>query len=61
MKGCLMNDVKKAEKASKILIINVPKEIHSEIKAQAAWRNITMRQYVLQAILERMRQDKKYE
>ena len=48
-------------KAVKILILEIPKDLHLEIKAQALWRNITLRKYVIQAILERMKRDEKYQ
>ena len=49
------------EKLTKRLILDIPKELHHEIKSQAAWRNITIRRYVLQALLWRMEHDKKFD
>lgn len=46
---------------TKRLTIEIPEDLHKEIKVEAAFRNITIRKYVLQAVLERMKQDKKYQ
>jgi len=43
------------------LIAEIPAEIHREVKLQAIWRNITMRQFTLMAILEKIKRDKIYE
>lgn len=45
----------------KRLVIEISEELHKEIKTEAAFRNITIRKYVLQAVLERMKQDKQYQ
>jgi len=48
------------KKSTKTLILNIPAELHHEIKAEAAWRNITIRRYVLQALLQKMKRDKEF-
>jgi hypothetical protein len=45
----------------KVLYIEMPEDLHREIKAQALWRNITTRKYVLEAIIDRMKRDEKYQ
>jgi len=52
---------KTEENASTRFLITLPKEVHRQIKLRSAFRNITMRMYVLHAILERMKTDAKYE
>lgn len=47
-------------KDSKMLLVSIPKDVHRVIKSQAAWMNMTLRQYVLQAILKKIEEDKKY-
>jgi hypothetical protein len=42
----------------KRLTLDIPELFHSEIKAQAAWRNTTIRKYVIAAIAEKMKKDK---
>lgn len=53
--------VKTKNKEIKIVFVEVMPEIHTEIKKRAAIRNITMKEYILQAIEERIKQEKKYE
>lgn len=53
---------KKIEKRwDKRLILDVSREEHAEIKARAALRNVTMRQYIMEAILKRILEEKQYE
>jgi len=44
-------------KTPKRLVINLTDEEHQQIKIAATLRNISIRQYVLQAILEKMIND----
>lgn len=53
--------VKTKDKDIKIVFIEVTKEEHTEIKRRAAISNITMKQYILQAVEDRIKKDKKYE
>ncbi len=43
----------------KVLYIRMPKEIHMEIKRLAAFRYIPMERWALQAIIEKLTEDKK--
>ncbi len=43
------------------LIIEVPKEDHQEVKMRALRKGITLKKWVLQAILEKIKEEKKYE
>jgi len=45
---------------TKRLVIELPSALHQKIKEQALWRHITVRKYVLQAILMRMKNDEQY-
>ena len=42
------------------LLVRIPKDIHLEAKALAAYRNESLQQYVHDALLERIMIDKKY-
>ncbi len=42
----------------KRLAVDLPIELHNEIKAQAAYRNASIRKYVIAAIVEKIKQDK---
>ena len=46
---------------TKVLYIVVTKDLHHEIKTQASWRNITIKKYIIQAIVERMKRDAGYQ
>lgn len=48
------------EQKIKRLVIDMPDALHHKIKEQALWRNVTIRKYVIQAILMRMKNDEKY-
>jgi len=53
-----MNTTKKpVEIRQKRLIMDIPVLIHKQIKEWALYRNTTMRQYVLEAIIERFKKD----
>ena len=43
------------------LVADIPQSIHQEIKSRSAWYNISMRKYILQAIMERIKRDKETE
>jgi len=45
----------------KRLVMEIPEGIHKEIKVQAVWKNITMRKYILQAVMEKIAHDKQYQ
>lgn len=45
----------------KRLIIDIDYRLHGDIKARAAHRNLSIKDYVLQAILTRIDWEKKYE
>jgi hypothetical protein len=44
----------------KVLYVRMPKEIHMEIKKLAAFRYIPMERWALQAIVEKLTEEKKY-
>jgi len=44
----------------KRLSIELPSALHQKIKEQALWRHITVRKYVIQAILMRIKNDEQY-
>lgn len=48
-------------KTSKQLLIEIPVHLHSEIKIRATQRNITMRLWILRAIINAINNEKKYE
>lgn len=48
-------------KISQMLVIEIPKDLHYEIKKQALYRGITIRKYIIQAVIERMKRDEKYQ
>jgi hypothetical protein len=50
---------KKYKRSGKRLIADIPEHVHHKIKALAAWKNITIRKYILQAILIQITQDEK--
>jgi hypothetical protein len=43
----------------KRLIAEIPEDIHHEVKSQAAWYNISIRKFVLQAVIEKINRNKK--
>jgi predicted HicB family RNase H-like nuclease len=45
----------------KRLVLNIPEQLHQEIKQRALDRNITLRKYVLQALMTRIQNENKYE
>jgi predicted HicB family RNase H-like nuclease len=44
----------------KRLVMDIPKELHSKIKSEAAIRNISMKEYVKRALAEKLSRDEKY-
>lgn len=45
----------------KRIVAEVPEVLHQEIKVQASYLNITMRNYIVRALLERIRKDKVFQ
>lgn len=45
----------------KVLYIEISESLHKDIKVRAATRNISLKNYVLQAILSKIAEEKKYE
>ena len=41
-------------------VIEVPLEIHTVIKAEAAWAQLTIKEYITCALIEKMKQDSQY-
>jgi hypothetical protein len=58
-----MNDDKEPimVKVTQLLVVEIPKDLHRIIKEQALFRNITIRKYIIQAVIERMKRDEKYQ
>lgn len=55
-----MNETPK-KRQMKRLIADIPPEIHQEIKIQAINKNMSMRQYIVQALVASIRKDRGYE
>jgi hypothetical protein len=49
------------ETNKKRLVVEMEQDLHHEIKKQALFRNITVRKYIIQAVIERMKRDEKYQ
>jgi predicted HicB family RNase H-like nuclease len=45
---------------TKRLTLDVPEEFHQKIKYEAIFVNVTLRKYVIRAILEKIQRDKKF-
>jgi len=45
----------------KRLIVEVDEEFHAKIKTKAQSRNITIRKWIVRAILQALKQEEKYE
>jgi hypothetical protein len=54
-----MNDIKLLKTAKK-LTIDIPEEWYRKIKMMALIRAITMRKYVLQAVMDRVKKEEQY-
>ncbi len=48
---------KPVEIRQKRLVMDIPEVIHRQIKEWALYRNASMRQYVLEAVIERFKKD----
>lgn len=48
-------------KNRKRLIFNVSEELHKEIKVRAAFRNISITDWLMLAITQRVQEERKYE
>jgi hypothetical protein len=60
----LSTTAKKRRKMSlkmKRLIADIPEDLHKELKTLAAVRNITIRKYVIRAIVEKIAHDTKHQ
>jgi hypothetical protein len=44
----------------KRLIADIDLEIHKRIKSAACWKNISIKKYILQAIIKSLIEDEKY-
>jgi hypothetical protein len=42
-------------------IIEIPLEIHTVIKAEAAWLHLTIKEYITTALIEKMKHDSQYQ
>lgn len=49
------------ENKEKRLILEIPEILHNEIKARASFRGQTLKSWVLMAILDQIRKEKKHE
>jgi len=49
------------DKKQKRLVVDLNKDLHVIIKSKAAFRNITIKKWILIAIAERIKQETKYE
>jgi hypothetical protein len=43
------------------LVVELPADLHHKIKTEALFRHTTMKKYVIEAILERIKRDKRYQ
>jgi len=53
--------MKDQNKTTQRLGLEIPKEIHSDIKVRASTRGISITKYVMRAIMEQIKKDKSYE
>ena len=51
---------KPLETKQKRLLLDISATLHTQIKQEALYRNETIKQYVLEAIVERMKRDSNY-
>lgn len=49
------------KKGEKRVIADIPEDIHEKMRVNAAKRNIPIKQYVLEALVEKMIREKQYE
>lgn len=52
---------KKSRKKAKQIAFTLPDEWHTEIKVRASARNVSIKDWILQAIIQRVNQEKQYE
>jgi predicted HicB family RNase H-like nuclease len=52
---------KKEEQKTKRLVVDLDESLHLEIKKQALFRNSSIKKYIIEAVIERMKQDAKYQ
>lgn len=45
----------------KPLVVKIPEDLHHEMKKQALFKHITIKQYITEAILEKIKKDQKYQ
>ena len=45
----------------KRLLLNVSDELHKEVKSRAVYKNISMKKWILQAILEKIKKENQYQ
>jgi len=49
------------EKKIKRLVVDIEESLHNQIKMQALWRSSTIKKYIIESILERMKKDSLYQ
>lgn len=52
---------KKERKYPKQICFRIPEEWHTEIKQRCVVRNVSVKEWILQAIIQRINQEKQYE
>lgn len=50
-----MEEACSPENICKNLIVDIPRDLHTQIKMRATYRNVSIKAWVLQAILDRIR------
>ncbi len=55
------DDMENNESKNKRLIIDIPAELHKDIKIRSATKNISIRTWVVRAIVQAIEKEKKYE
>lgn len=45
----------------KRLIADIPEDLHNQVKAQAAFKNMSLTRYIMQALFEKLAKDKQYQ
>lgn len=54
-------EIKTDKVIPKRLIVDMPQSLHHEIKTQASWRNMSIKKYIIETIIERIKKDAKYQ
>jgi predicted HicB family RNase H-like nuclease len=54
-----MQEIEKEK--NKRLALDISEKLHAEIKSKAAYSNISMKAYILRAVIEKMEYEKRYE